>query len=262
MRFSRTGFAPPVRYLFESAVSSLAESDTIMNSSAVKKTLRPLSKGITGSRPLAAMVYSSRMPTEHQNNAPATDAALMEKIGQGDQAAFTVLVDRHAARALSFVMRHLRDKGIGEDIVQDGFLKVWQHADRWEPQAQFTTWFYKLLYHACVDHWRKNRHPMDPIDDMNETLPDRAPHPEATLIRTQQTQQLGDALRHLPETQRTALLLFHQQELSQNDIAGIMNISVGAVESLLFRARRTLKTLLQPDEAPRSSLQSTSRGSR
>lgn len=205
----------------------------------------PLYKGMTVSakKTLPQKIY---MPNQHQNNAPATDAALMERIGQGDRAAFTVLVDRHLARATHFVFRHVQDRSIAEDVVQEGFFKVWQHADRWEPQAQFTTWFYKLLYHSCVDYWRKNRRPMENIDDFSETIPDKAMQPEAALIDRQQKMQLNDALSHLPETQRTALLLFHQQELSQNDIAAIMNVSVGAVESLLFRARQRLKLLLQP----------------
>ena len=199
------------------------------------------------------------MPSRHQNNAPATDAALMERIGKGDRAAFTVLVDRHLARATHFTMRHVQNRNTAEDIVQEGFFKVWQHADRWEPQAQFTTWFYKLLYHSCVDYWRKNRRPTENIDDFNETIPDQALQPEAALIRKQQTMQLNEALAHLPETQRTALLLFHQQDLSQNDIAGIMNVSVGAVESLLFRARQKLKTLLHPYAAKDSGVP-TNRG--
>lgn len=195
----------------------------------------------------------SPMPASQQNNAPATDAALMERIGKGDRAAFTVLVDRHLSRATYFVMRHIPDRATAEDLVQDGFFKVWQHADRWEPQAQFTTWFYKLLYHACVDHWRKNRRPMDNIDDFSETIPDQTLHPEASMIDKQQKTQLSEALAHLPETQRTALLLFHNQELSQNDIAAIMNVSVGAVESLLFRARQKLKTLLSSPTEEHSS---------
>lgn len=188
------------------------------------------------------------MPTLHQNNAPATDAALMERIGAGDRMAFTTLVDRHLARAIHFTIRHVQDKSIAEDIVQESFFKVWQHAHRWEPQAQFTTWFYKMLYHGCVDYWRKNRRPMDNIDDMSEIVADQAPIPEANMIQTQQRMMLNDALNHLPENQRTALLLFHQQELSQNDIAQIMNTSVGAVESLLFRARQKMKTLIQRDD--------------
>lgn len=186
-----------------------------------------------------------KMPTHMQNNTPATDAMLMEKIGKGDRAAYTALVDRHMNRALNFVYRHIQDSMIAEDILQEGFLKVWQNAHSWEPQAQFTTWFYKLLYHLCVDHWRKNRRPMDTIDDLEEVLADKQPDAEARLIQHQQYTALHSSLDTLPSNQRTALILFYSHELSQAGVAQAMNISVGAVESLLFRGRQKLKQVMQ-----------------
>lgn len=190
----------------------------------------------------------STMPTPMQNNTPPTDAALMARIGTGDRAAYTQLVDRHMSRGLNFVFRHMRNTATAEDILQEGFLKVWQHAATWEPQAQFTTWFYKLLYHMCVDYWRKHRRPMEDMADFHEILADKAPSAEEKIITHQQDTLVRNALNQLPENQRTALMLFHYQELSQYEIASVMQLSVGAIESLLFRGRKKMKELLTTDK--------------
>jgi RNA polymerase sigma-70 factor (ECF subfamily) len=177
-----------------------------------------------------------------QNNAPVPDHELMEAIGQGDRAAFTVLADRHTGKALAYVMRLLNgDRSTAEDIVQEGFIRVWQHAATWEPQAQFNTWFYTALYRLCVDYWRKNKRP---VVELDEEMADKSPDAESICITAQQHAQLHQALQQLPETQRSALMLFHSRGLTQNEVAKVMNLSVGAVESLLFRGRQKLKTLL------------------
>ncbi len=197
--------------------------------------------------PGASIRYSGPMPVAVQNNTPETDAALMARIGAGDQQAYTVLVDRHMTRSLNFVFRHIHDRAIAEDILQEGFLKVWQHAARWEPQAQFRTWFYKMLYNLCVDHWRKNRRPMETLDNFENTLTDNQANAEDAMIHTEQRSAVQHSLEQLPDSQRTALTLFHLHELSQYEVAQVMNLSVGAVESLLFRGRQKMKQLLSSE---------------
>lgn len=202
-------------------------------------------------RPLAGKAKSGYACAVIQNNAPRTDHELMAAAGRGDQGAYTILVDRHLNKALSYVTRLLQgDRSTAEDIVQDGFLRVWQHAATWEPQAQFNTWFYTALYRLCVDHWRRNKRRMVELDEMIE---DPSVNAEAQFIDRQQQRVVTDALNDLPDKQRHALMLFHQTGLSQNDIAHAMQLTVGAVESLLFRGRQRLRSLLSPAQSDQTT---------
>jgi len=168
------------------------------------------------------------------------DAEDVARAGRGDRDAAARLIARHAPKLLSVARRMVG--GEAEDAVQEVFLRLWTHAARWQPgQAKFETWLYRIMLNQCYDRLR--RRPTQPLDAVAE-IADDAPPPDRGLDETVQAGAVARAVDGLPERQKAAILLCHFQERGNIEAAEIMGISVEALESLLARGRRTLRTQL------------------
>jgi RNA polymerase sigma-70 factor, ECF subfamily len=182
-----------------------------------------------------------------------SDEALMQRIAVADRTAFRSLLERHARRALSLARHTVGHAGEAEDIVQEAFVRVWQHASRFDSQrALFTTWLHRIVVNLCLDTLRRPRHDGDEgLDEVADDAPDAL---NQALTRERRTAVHG-ALRRLPMRQRAALILFHFQGTSARECAASMELSDKAFESLLIRARSALKDALreymQDDKEPR-----------
>jgi len=176
-----------------------------------------------------------------------SDDVLMGRIATGDAPAFRLLLDRHLAAVTAFCYRQLGDRSEAEDAAQDTFLKVWQAAAGWKPEAKPTTWIYRIAVNQCIDRHRKRR-PQADLDAAADVA-SADPNPEQAATRADLDRKVRTAMEALPERQRLALVLCHYQGLSQAEAAEILGTGVGAVESLLGRARRELKKLLAADIA-------------
>src|SRR6187549_2325543 len=108
------------------------------------------------------------------------DHALMAAVGKRDERAFAALVERHLGWALGFAERMLGERPEAEDLVQTAFLRVWEGAARWEPEAKFSTWLYRVLHNLCMDQFRaRRRAASQPLDDeTTDALVDEAPGAE------------------------------------------------------------------------------------
>lgn len=173
-------------------------------------------------------------------NDPDTD--LVARAGQGDRAAAQALMARHLPGMLALARRMLSGQAEAEDCVQEAFLKAWTHAARWKPgQAKFETWLYRVTLNQCYDRLRKK--PAESLDAAAD-IPDGADSPEHGLVVAAVQAEVGAALADLPERQRAAILLCHYQERGNIEAADILGVSVEALESLLARGRRALRTKL------------------
>ncbi len=173
------------------------------------------------------------------------DAALVAAAAAGDAAAFRALVDRHLAGVLGVARRMLRDDAEAEDVAQEAMLRLWRSAEGLEVGALgLRPWLRRVVSNLCVDRMRSGKRVM-----VVEEVPERAePATQHSQLEAQDTsQRVETALKALPDRQRTALTLFHYEGLSQIEVGQIMGISDEAVESLLARARRTLKTALRDE---------------
>jgi RNA polymerase sigma-70 factor (ECF subfamily) len=166
-------------------------------------------------------------------------------IADGDSVAFQRLIDREAPRLLRFARGLLGNLAEAEDALQDTFVRLWENAASWTPEARVGTWLYRVCYNRAIDMLRRRRAFVD--DGVLEALPDRADLPDAQLIDSEAALTLRDAIENLPPRQRTAILLFHYQDLHQREAADIMGVSEVAFESMLARARRQLKRWLAPE---------------
>lgn len=177
-------------------------------------------------------------------SAPEQEMALMHRVADGDPAAFRVLSEQHVNPLLALATRMLGDRTEAEDAVQECFLRVWKNAGRWKPTAAIGTWLHRITYNLCIDRIRARRPtvPIEPIDP-----PSSAPLADQGIQGRHVARRVQDALAALPERQRDAIILVHFQELPGREAASMMDISVEALESLLARARRALKTALTKD---------------
>lgn len=184
-------------------------------------------------------------------DAPSDDD-LVAAVAKGDEASCRLLMERHLPRMVALARRMLGNRADAEDVAQEVFLRVWTHAERWQPgRAQFGTWLHRVATNLCLDRLRKRR--PENIDDIPEPV-SADPRPDENLEHRQLAERVEAALQTLPERQRTAIVLSHYQGLTNIEAAEILEVSVEAVESLLGRARRHLRGVLatEKDEILRS----------
>jgi RNA polymerase sigma-70 factor, ECF subfamily len=176
-----------------------------------------------------------------------TDEELLARIACSDSAAVQEMIARKLPRLLALAGRILGDRMEAEDVAQESFLRIWRQAPRWETgRARFDTWLYAIAVNLCRDRLRRHREvytaePPEAADP--SSAPDRGLHDRET-VRT-----VESALAKLPERQREAIVLQYYEELSNIEAAAVMGISIEALESLLARARRTLRAHLENADA-------------
>jgi len=177
------------------------------------------------------------------------DESLMERVITRDHQAFSILVDRHSSRYYGAAYKIVMNKADAEDIVQAAFLKIWERPQIWQSHkgAKFQTWFYKIVINQCFDFKRKLKKMMPLIGE--EFIPSNDQNAEAVIAQTQESDlkntALNDAIARLPKNQKIAIALCYEEGLKQKDAAQVMDISIKAFESLLGRAKASIKTNLK-----------------
>jgi RNA polymerase sigma-70 factor, ECF subfamily len=184
------------------------------------------------------------------------DTELMLKVKRGDEVAFEELVEKYKQPVLNLVYRILRDATEAEDLAQNVFVQVFKSADRYRVEAKFSTWLFTIARNLSLNELRRrSRHPTESLEgtsDPHEDSPARqfedrtsASAPDE-LLREELSVKIEDALASLPENQRTAILLFKEQEMSYEEISKLLDCSLSATKSLIHRGRETLKQKLKP----------------
>jgi len=184
------------------------------------------------------------------------DAALMLRAKRGDRAAFAELVEKYKQPVMNFVFRSLRDEIEAEDLAQNVFLQAWKSRSRYRQTAKFSTWLFTIARNLCLNEIRRrSRHPAESIEEAHAEHEDQPRQqyedksqiaPPEKLLHGELAQKIEEALAELPENQRTAILLCRQDELSYEEIAGVLGCSLSATKSLIHRGRETLKEKLKP----------------
>jgi RNA polymerase sigma-70 factor (ECF subfamily) len=176
------------------------------------------------------------------NPTPKSDAILLRKVKDGDSAATRILVDQYLDRIVNYGTRMLGDRAEAEDVAQEAFLRLWRNLDKWRAEKPVIHWLQRVTYNLCIDRLRKKK-PVN-IEDIAEPA-DPFENPARSLHQMQVSTAVNAAIEKLPDRQRAAIVFAHQEGLSNIETAEIMEISVEAVESLLSRGRRGLRSLLE-----------------
>lgn len=175
---------------------------------------------------------------------------VLARVAAGEVEAFTLLVESHQERLLRLCERLLGDLEEARDAAQEVFLKAFRSAGSYRPQGQVYTWLYRIAVNHCLNKLRRRRivrflrwsDPADPDDTPPFDPPDEAPDAAAALATRERWRTTRQAIAALPESQRAVLILARFEGLSYRQIAEVLGITEGAVESRLFRAMRRLET--------------------
>jgi RNA polymerase sigma-70 factor (ECF subfamily) len=183
-----------------------------------------------------------------------TDEELMLAICKGDQSAYQAVVKEHLKPISHYAYRLLGNQKDTEDITQETFLKLWINAATWQPEkSKLTTWLHRITHNLCVDYLRKHSRVQTQdnfeehlVDSSEETNDRNVDFTQRDLCRdSEKIRILDSALNQLPESQRSAIMLCTVQNFSNKEAAVIMDISVKALESIIARGKRTLKSIIR-----------------
>lgn len=171
--------------------------------------------------------------------AEADDAALMYRVGSGDQAAFAALFDRHQAAVLRFAFRFVGSQGRAEEVAQEVFLKVYRSAKSYRPTAKFKTWLFRIVTNHCLNENRRGdrRHEVgDEAQASAERQGHSAVRPDESLEGKELERAITAALLHMSERERAAFCMCRFEGMPYRDIADALSASEAAVKSLIHRA--------------------------
>ena len=170
-----------------------------------------------------------------------SDEALMARVARGDERAFQLLSRRHLPAMLGLARRMLRNAADAEDVAQEAFIRVWTHAPRWQPVAQFRTWLTRVVVNLCLD--RKRRAPWVELEAAGEIV-DPTPGAGDKAEADERSRLLAAAIDKLPQRQRSAIVLTYGEGMSNAEVADILDTSVSAIETLLIRGKQNLRRAL------------------
>jgi RNA polymerase sigma-70 factor (ECF subfamily) len=176
------------------------------------------------------------------------EAALVERLRAGDEDAAREFVDAHRDRIITVVARVAGAGADAEDLAQEAFLKAFGAIGRFDGRSALFTWLYRIAVNTARDDVaRRRRRPaasLDGADGARVDPPDPTESPGQSLERHERAALVRAALERLPEPFRSTLILREMEGHSYEEVATILGVSIGTVESRIFRARCKLRALL------------------
>jgi len=180
----------------------------------------------------------------------AIDVSLMLRVRDGDMRAFEELVERHQRAIIGTVAKMLNCSSEAEDIAQQVFIRLWKSAARYKEQAKFTTFLYTITRNLVFNESkRRSKKKQVSIEERAEEshleiAASENLNPDNTVLHAELRSAVDAAIQQLPEKQRLAVILRRYEQLSYEEIAEVLDMSVSAIKSQLFRARAALRELL------------------
>ena len=170
----------------------------------------------------------------------------------GSKQAFSRLVEAYERPVYNLTYRMLGSQEEAEDAAQETFLRAYARLQQYNTDHKFSTWLFSIANHHCIDRLRKRRKTFVSIDDnpVLQNLQNEAPEPEETMLGAEQAQELQSLLNQLEPEYRTPLILRYWEEYSYEEIAESMELTVSAVKSRLFRARKQMADLYAAQRQP------------
>jgi RNA polymerase sigma-70 factor (ECF subfamily) len=178
-----------------------------------------------------------------------TDEQLVRKSQQDDERAFGELVSRYESKVYSLALKMLRNPEDAEDVLQDTFLRAYRGIKSFKGNSTFSTWIYRITANSALMRLRKRQLPTVSIDDADEreapiNIADWAPGPVEQMLNQETQAAMTEAIDALPPEFRQVFVLRDIEELSNAEVAEILDLSVAAVKSRLHRARLKVRNRL------------------
>lgn len=177
-----------------------------------------------------------------------SDEAIVERIIKGEVELFEIIMRRHNQRLYRACVAILRDDSQAEDVVQDAYVRAYQHLDQFAGRARFSTWLTRIAVHEALGRVRSRRR-FEELDAMPEDakqahVASSAPNPEQEFSGRELRHLLERSVQQLPETYRLVFMLREIEESSTHEVAEILEISEESVKTRLHRARALLRKSL------------------
>ncbi|MEM7146948.1 MAG: sigma-70 family RNA polymerase sigma factor [Verrucomicrobiota bacterium] len=183
------------------------------------------------------------------------DEELVRLSQQGDMAAFDVLVTRYRGKVYAMIVNIIHNQAEAWDLAQDAFLKAWKALPKFEARSNFYTWLYRITHNVTYDWLRKKKIQSgtefdetiksDQVVATAPTAPKDISQPDEDLEKSELRIRIESAIDQLSPDHRDVILLKEIQGCRYQEIADILNISIGTVMSRLFYARKKLQTMLE-----------------
>jgi RNA polymerase sigma factor (sigma-70 family) len=181
-----------------------------------------------------------------------TDSELIQKCLAGDRDIFAELVNRYKKLIYAVIYNINGDSSEVNDLFQEVFLRIYKSLHRYDSDYQFATWAIKITTNVCRDRMRQKRMEPVPVDEISETG-DNQNNPETQYLAQEQLIGIRRAIRELPEKYRILIVLFHQQRLSYEEMAKVLDQPISIIKNRLYRARLMLRDKLSPNGERRAS---------
>lgn len=168
----------------------------------------------------------------------------LEQARLGDKAAFGKLIEAYQSPVYNLAYRMLNNSGEAEEAAQEAFIRAYTRLESYNPEHKFSTWMLSITSNYCIDIIRKRRALLlsldEPLPPHPALMSDNSKGPEAQMMMNEQQDMVQSLLNELPDDYRQAVVLRYWYDLSYEEIAEMMDTTVSAIKSRLFRARRQL----------------------
>jgi RNA polymerase sigma-70 factor, ECF subfamily len=172
------------------------------------------------------------------------ETELVHRSQAGDTEAFGELVTKHRAKIYAMLYGMVRNENDAWDLAQEGFLQAWRSIHKFEGRSSFYTWLYRLTVNLVIDSLRRKGRRVEV--ELDDAIPSSLPSPRANYQRTEISEHINTALAQLSPEHRAVIVLKEIEDLQYQEIAEVLNVSVGTVMSRLFYGRKKLQSILRP----------------
>ncbi len=179
-----------------------------------------------------------------QDKTPMDDISCIRRCLNGEPDAYEPLVRQYKGLVFSLALNTLRDRGDAADAVQDVFLKAYANLHRFDERYTFKAWVARITINHCINMNRKRKIPLSDVEGAADAIPSSIGIPEAAALDEERRRDIVQALRALPDMYRIPMLLYHQQELSYEEICKTLDLPMTLVKNRLYRARKMLAVTL------------------
>ena len=185
-----------------------------------------------------------------------TEKELINKAKRGDEDSFEALILSCKEKAYNIAYRYMQNEEDALDVMQESFIKIFRHLSKFNEQSRFDTWVYRIVVNTCNDMLRKNKkisyidtvYKNEGQEDIAIEIPDKAPGPEEIVEKKEESEYILECLNKLGDEHREVLVLRDMNGFSYDEIAEMLDCSMGTVKSKISRARQKFKDIFLRQE--------------
>ena len=178
---------------------------------------------------------------------PLRDRRLFRELTNGQLKAYSQVVDTHYQRIYAFLYRMTHDSTLAEDLTQDTFATAWRSLDRFEGRASLATWIHSIALNVCREHMRASHPQNDVLNEESLVCPDPIPDVIDKLSADAINQKVQQAVAELPEIYREAVILRCYQGMKYREVAGVLGLPLGTVQTRIHVALEKLRVTLREE---------------